>query len=479
MTKPPEADGESYTPEYDRLRFEHLGVEVTLENISGITGANRHTMYENTYGDSSNTILRSTEIISDVSVEGVEQIETYFAHFHLNPKIVEMMRWTDFWRRTSEDIESELGDEAMHVRLANNGMDIHGIGLIELSARSSKDGVMVVMRNASKSIKEFDQTKYELELYIKFFLSIESQLRQLAGLEARKEIFLDLYNETPEIQEVTRQKGDMPEGIYGMHSIREEIADIIMSYENPELMRELDAKPVGAVLLQGLPGVGKTELATALAKRLDASLHIIESKDVIAKYVGESAQNLNDIIQFAKDDESETVVILFDEFDGITNGAGAEGVQNNINSSLKSILKDLSENYPHILVIGTVNDETMIDPAILRSGRFNMRLHVEPPNTHEREELFLAEITALAEKVPVPVMAEVTPETIINGGSGANNSLDLAALAGASEGFTGADIKEVFEKIRRKKAREALRNDEILPLTQADVIEAINSLRLT
>ena len=201
------------------------------------------------------------------------------------------------------------------------------------------------------------------------------------------------------------------DSIGGLKSQIESIRDAVeMPYLHPELFIEHELKPPKGVLLYGPPGCGKTLIAKAVAASLAKKVSErtgeegrsyflnIKGPELLNKYVGETERHIRLVFQRAREKASEgtPVIVFFDEMDSLfrTRGSGVSSdVENTIVPQLLSEI-DGVEGLENVLVIGASNREDMIDPAILRPGRLDVKIKIERPDAESARDIFSKYLTA-------------------------------------------------------------------------------------
>jgi proteasome-associated ATPase len=201
------------------------------------------------------------------------------------------------------------------------------------------------------------------------------------------------------------------ESIGGLRSQIESIRDAVeLPYLHPEIFIEHELKPPKGVLLYGPPGCGKTMIAKAVAASLAKKVSErtgeegrsyflnIKGPELLNKYVGETERHIRLVFQRAREKASEgtPVIVFFDEMDSLfrTRGSGVSSdVENTIVPQLLSEI-DGVEGLENVLVIGASNREDMIDPAILRPGRLDVKIKIERPDAESATDIFSKYLTA-------------------------------------------------------------------------------------
>ncbi len=223
---------------------------------------------------------------------------------------------------------------------------------------------------------------------------------------------------------------------------------VIMPFLHPEIFEKFGKKAGGGILLYGLPGTGKTMFAEAAANEVDALFIPIKCSDVKSKWYGESEQKVKDIFKKAK--KVDKAIIFFDEFEAI--GAKRTDSENGNNDLVPQILAEMqgvgsSSNKSMIVVIAATNKPWAIDSAFLRPGRFDEKIYIPLPDFDARKKLFELQL----KKLPI------------------SNDLDFDYLAKITDGFNGADIKEVCEKLKMSAINDSLQKGEEQTIGMDDV----------
>ena len=188
--------------------------------------------------------------------------------------------------------------------------------------------------------------------------------------------------------------------------------------------------------MYGLPGTGKTMFAEACSNELNATFISVKCSDIKSKWYGESEQKVKAIFSRAK--KSSRAIIFFDEFEAI-GAKRTEDSDNGNNDLVPEILAEMqgvgsSSSSSAIMIIAATNKPWSIDSAFLRPGRFDEKIYIPLPDYKARKRLFEIQLS----KVPV------------------SDDLSFDYLAEITEGFNGADIKEVCEKLKLSAIKDSL-----------------------
>ncbi|MEM3305314.1 MAG: proteasome-activating nucleotidase [Saccharolobus sp.] len=253
--------------------------------------------------------------------------------------------------------------------------------------------------------------------------------------------------------EITEKPNIHYSDIGGLNEQIRELKEVIeLPLKKPEIFRELGIEPPKGVLLYGPPGTGKTLLAKAVATESNATFIHVVASEFAQKFVGEGAKIVREVFQMAK--RKAPAIIFIDEIDAI--GAkrldiGTSG-EREIQRTLMQLLAELDGFNPldNVKVIAATNRIDILDPALLRPGRFDRIIEVPLPDFKARVEIF----------------------NIYLGRMRVSKDIDVNVLAYLSDGFSGADIKNVCVEAGYIAIRE---NRNVIIME--DLIEAINKIK--
>lgn len=236
----------------------------------------------------------------------------------------------------------------------------------------------------------------------------------------------------------------------GMETLKEEIRmKIIYPLQHAELFKAYDKKVGGGVLLYGPPGCGKTLISKATAGEIKANFIALGLHQILDQFLGNSEKQMHEVFELAR--KNAPCVLFFDEVDALA--ADRRDLRQSAGRTLiNQFLAELDgaeADNDGVLILGATNAPWHIDPAFRRPGRFDRTLFVPPPDQVARASI----IDVMAKKKPV-------------------GELDPQALAKKTDGFSGADLKAVFDLATEEVLTEAMKTGKIVPLNTKDLIKA-------
>ena len=240
--------------------------------------------------------------------------------------------------------------------------------------------------------------------------------------------------------------------VAGIDEVEEELAEVVDFLRNPDKYRRLGAAIPKGVLLSGQPGTGKTLLARAVAGEANVPFFHLSASEFIEFIVGVGASRVRDLFETAK--KAAPAIIFIDELDAIgrsRGGAGALGGHDEREQTLNQILTEMDgfTGTEGVVVLAATNRADVLDPALLRPGRFDRRVAVSPPDQDGRRKI----LEVHTRKVPV------APDA------------DLAALAATTPGMVGADLRNLVNEAALTAARRG--HDHVHMADFTDALEKV------
>ncbi len=259
--------------------------------------------------------------------------------------------------------------------------------------------------------------------------------------------------------------------VAGIDEIKEEVKEIVDFLKNPKKYQKLGARIPKGILLAGPPGTGKTLLAKAIAGEAGVPFLSVSGSEFVEMFVGVGASRVRDLFEQAK--KNAPCIIFIDEIDAVgrKRGIGIGGGHDEREQTLNQLLVEMDgfESKDGIIVIAATNRPDILDPALLRPGRFDRQITIPLPDVKGRLEILKihAKNKPLAEDVDLEIIAKSTP-----GFSGADleNLLNEAALIAAKknkEKIDMEDLEEAKDKILMGVARKSLALSEREKVTTA------------
>ena len=241
--------------------------------------------------------------------------------------------------------------------------------------------------------------------------------------------------------------------VAGVKEAKEELTEIVDFLKNPKKFLDIGAQIPKGVLLMGASGTGKTLLARAVAGEAGVPFFSISGSEFVEMFVGVGASRVRDLFKMAK--QAAPSIIFVDEIDAVgrTRGGGVGGGNDEREQTLNQILVEMDgfEQHEKVIVLAASNRPDVLDPALVRPGRFDRRVVVDLPDRNDREAILQVHALKkqLGEDVNLRVVAERTP------------------------GFSGADLYSIVNEAAILAARESR-----LKLAQFDLIRSIEKVML-
>ncbi|MDQ2868810.1 MAG: ATP-dependent zinc metalloprotease FtsH [Verrucomicrobiota bacterium] len=248
--------------------------------------------------------------------------------------------------------------------------------------------------------------------------------------------------------------------VAGVEEAKDEVQELVEFLRDPKKFQKLGGRIPKGVLMVGPPGTGKTLLARAIAGEADVPFFSISGSDFVEMFVGVGASRVRDMFEQGK--KSAPCIIFIDEIDAVGRhrGHGVGGGHDEREQTLNALLVEMDgfDTQEGVIIIAATNRPDVLDPALLRPGRFDRQITVNLPDVKGREEILRvhAKKVKLAEGVTLETVARGTP-----GYSGAElaNVINEAALLAARRGLKGItlhELEEARDKVRWGKERRSL-----------------------
>jgi cell division protease FtsH len=239
--------------------------------------------------------------------------------------------------------------------------------------------------------------------------------------------------------------------VAGAVEVKEEVKEIIEFLKNPKKFVKFGAKIPKGVLLVGPPGCGKTLIAKAIAGEAGVPFFSVSGSEFVEMFVGVGASRVRDLFTQAR--TYAPCIVFVDEIDAVGRhrGAGVGGGNDEREQTLNQLLVEMDGFDPHtgIIIVAATNRPDILDPALLRPGRFDRTVVVGMPDTKERQEI----LALHAKNKPL------------------DSSVNLTAIAQQTAGFTGADLENLLNEAALITVRKGLEK-----ITQKEVEEAIDKV---
>jgi len=277
--------------------------------------------------------------------------------------------------------------------------------------------------------------KIEFEAdYIPYELLLELEVTMDDFLEALKEV------EPSAIREVFTEIPDVKwNDVGGLEEIKRVLKETIeWPLRYPDLFKKANTNPAKGLLLTGLPGTGKTLLAKAVASESGVNFISVKGPALLSKWVGESERGIREVFKKAK--QASPCIIFFDEIDAIAPTRGASADSHVTERVISQLLTELDgiEELKGVVVLAASNRPDIIDPALLRAGRFDFQLELPIPDEKTRLEIFEVHTR------DKPLASDV----------------DLGSLAKLTEGMVGSDIEAASRRASMLAIREFINREK-------------------
>ena len=327
--------------------------------------------------------------------------------------------------------EGRLNILKIHARNMPLAKDVNLIKLAEIThgfvgadvAALCKEAAMNVLRRVLPDLKLGEKDEIPKEVLEKLIVN-DKDFREALKL-VRPSALREVLIETPNVKW---------EDVGGAKEIQQELKEAIeWPLKHPTAFKRIGVKAPKGILLYGPPGTGKTLLAKAVATKSESNFILVRGPELLNKFVGESEKGVRKVFEKAR--QASPTILFFDELDSLAPKRGGSHDSQVTERVVNTLLSEMDglEELNDVIVLAATNRPDMIDPALLRPGRFDRLLFVDAPSKEERLEI-------------LKVHTKNMPLT---------KDVNLNKLAEKTEGYTGADL----EAIAREAGLLALRKD--------------------
>jgi len=278
-----------------------------------------------------------------------------------------------------------------------------------------------------------------------------------------RDLFADYYVARMGVSGVGTRISDMKalgkttfDQVGGLTDVKQDMKEgLIVPLLRPDISDKFGIDPSKGILLFGPPGCGKTLMMKALATELNVEMINVKCSDIMSKWYGESEGKMAELFRIAK--ERKPCIIFFDEVDAIAKSRDLYSADDVTPRLLSIMLSEMDgmDNAAGLIFVGSTNKPELIDPALLRPGRFDKIIYVPPPDIEERKDVLRVHMKGK------PVSGEV----------------DYAALAKATERFSGADLANLVRETATSAMRRSIRTGKISSIEWKDFEEIMPKMK--
>ncbi len=273
-------------------------------------------------------------------------------------------------------------------------------------------------------------------------------------LEIRKQDLKLKFGEAFEELEIGKTNERL-EDVANYDTVKAELKDAILGpIEERGISRAYNVEPSKGIVFFGPPGTGKTMIMRALSNEIHAGFYYVKASNLISSYPGETEKKISQIFSIAR--KHAPCILFFDEIDNI--GMARENDIDEIHrQALTQLLIELDgfQKVTNVVVVGATNIPEVLDPALLRPGRFDKLIYMPLPEASARKLIFKMYLS----KLPI------------------SNDIDLDVLVKKTERFSGADIRNVCESVAQMIAQRASKGHVILEITQKNITEVLAAIK--
>lgn len=275
------------------------------------------------------------------------------------------------------------------------------------------------------------------------------------------------------------------EDLYGLEGAIKKLQPHIVYYKHPELAQKWGAKPPGGILIDGPPGGGKTSLVYALANEISATVHEVKGNETYGRFVGDSQKMAQELFDKLRN-TTELTVVLFDELESLIavdetgHGSGSQAI-NGVAGIFKREIIRVSNSNPKVIFAATTNNTDRVNPELIRTGRFNVKISVGHPNDKARKHIFSnliikslnmdVEPSAFTDAtVTMPSLFQIYDSQLLT-------TEALTELVSITADFSAIDIITVLDNAVLTKMLAEAEGRETGPVTLSDLRQEIFEFR--
>ncbi|MEM3839135.1 MAG: AAA family ATPase [Candidatus Micrarchaeaceae archaeon] len=285
---------------------------------------------------------------------------------------------------------------------------------------------------------------------IMYFLLEYNGINIVHTLDVMKNDFLGQLSDN--VQELTLGSSETLNDVANYAQTKEELKEAVLApIEHREIAGAYNIKPAKGILLFGPPGTGKTLIMRALSNEARCKFYYVKTSSLVSPFQGESSSSLSKIFAMAR--KHAPAILFFDEIDGIAGNRELKDSEE-ARQLLATLLSEMDgfQKIEGVVVVGSTNAPNLLDPGILRPGRFDKIIYMPLPDDKGREEIFKYYLR----KLP------------------ASNSINFEKLALLTKRYSGADIKNICDETARMVSEEAIKANKVLEITEQDLVLAIS-----
>ena len=281
------------------------------------------------------------------------------------------------------------------------------------------------------------------------FLLELNDVEVVRALDVMKQDFRGRFGEA--FEDLSSGTHETFEDIANYEETKKELREAVLApIENRSLAGAYNIKAPKGILMFGPPGTGKTLIMRALANELHVGFFYVKTANILSPYAGESSSQIAKIFDVAK--KHAPCILFFDEIDSVAGNRTEEG-SGNERQILSALLTEMDgfQRIDNVVIIGATNVPQLLDPAIMRPGRFDKIIYMPLPTAAGRSLIFRYHLS----KLPV------------------SRKIDYSRLASVTERYSGADIKGICDEVARRTADQAGKENTVLSIETDDVLSVI------